>query len=167
MAQQAALHQAPPVGVLDEPSSAAIDRNGQYVTFSCNKRNFGVDIMSVREIRSWSVTTLLPDQPKGACGVLDIRGEIIQVFDLGVLLGDGPTNVTQGHVVLVVALENGTIGILVDAVSDIIQVAPDQMRAAPKSSVHARGVVSGLAKREDDIVAVLNLSRLLEAESDF
>lgn len=166
MASQTAMH-SPPAGVHEEEAVVSVDGEGQYVTFSSNSRNYGVDIMAVREIRSWSPTTELPDQPQGACGVLDIRGEIIQVFDLGSLLGDGQTDVTSGHVVLVVALENITIGILVDAVSDIIQVGPDNMRAAPKTSAHAKGVVSGLAKREDGLVALLNLNRLLEAESNF
>ncbi len=165
MAAQAQMH-SPPAGAQEDVPADRVDGEGQYVTFSSNNHDYGVDIMAVREIRSWSPTTELPDQPKGACGVLDIRGEIVQVFDLGALLGDGQTSVTNGHVVLVVALKDSTIGILVDAVSDIIQVGPDNVRAAPKASAHATGVVSGLAKRGEDLVALLDLNRLIEAESD-
>ncbi|MGV8856860.1 MAG: chemotaxis protein CheW, partial [Devosia sp.] len=59
----------------------------QFVTFTCSNRAFGVDIMSVREIRSWSPVTELPGQPHGAKGVLDIRGSVVQVYDLAVMLG--------------------------------------------------------------------------------
>lgn len=154
-----------PLGLDDQEAAGNRDGNGQFVTFSCNDRHYGVDIMAVREIRSWSPTTELPEQPQGACGVLDIRGEIVQVFDLGQLVGDGRTGVTDGHVVLVVSLESQTIGILVDAVSDIIEVGAEDIRTPPQSGAHAKGVVAGLAKRDETIVTILNIARLLEAEA--
>lgn len=165
MSAQAAIDA--PLGLEEDQHEAKIDGNGQYVTFSCNDRHYGVDIMGVREIRSWSPTTQLPDQPQGACGVLDIRGEVVQVFDLGLLVGDGQTGVTDGHVVLVVSLESQTVGILVDAVSDIIEVDVKDIRTPPKSGAHAKGVVAGLAKREETIVTILNIARLLESEAGF
>lgn len=154
-----------PLGLENDGLAKKTIDNGQFVTFSCNDRHYGVDIMAVREIRSWSPTTELPDQPEGACGVLDIRGEIVQVFDLGLLVGDGRTGVTDGHVVLIVSLESQTIGILVDAVSDIIEVNTDDIRMPPTSGAHAKGVVAGLAKRDETIVTILNIARLLEAEA--
>lgn len=156
-----------PLGLEDDGSAAKVASNDQFVTFSCNDRHYGVDIMAVREIRSWSPTTELPDQPQGACGVLDIRGEIVQVFDLGLLVGDGRTGVTDGHVVLIVSLESQIIGILVDAVSDIIEVSADDIRTPPQAGAHAKGVVAGLAKRDETIVTILNIARLLEAEAGF
>lgn len=150
--------------MMPEPSADeanATDLNGQYVTFRCDGRNYGIDIMSVREIRSWSPTTVLPDQPHGACGVLDIRGEVIQVFDLSAKLGGSMTEATEGHVVLVVAVDGAQVGILADSVSDIIEVSPADMREPPKSRGGRSGLLTGLAKHEDSIVAILDLSHLL------
>lgn len=153
---------------IDEPeafgrggkTSEVISTN-QYVTFVCNECAYGVDIMLVREIRSWSPMTELPDQPHGACGVLDIRGEVIQVFDLSLLLGAGSAKVTDGHVVLVVTIGDRTIGILVDAVSDIIEIGKDDLRPPPPNNTGGPGLVSGVAKCDDRIVVVLDLAPVL------
>lgn len=139
---------------------AGAPENNQYVTFSCADRAFGIDIMSVREIRSWSATTLLPNQPQSACGVLDIRGEVIQVYDLRSMIGAGNTEAGDGHVVVVVAIGDTHVGVLVDAVSDIISVENKDMREAP---AHTNGgdIVAGIAKHEDRLVAILNLDKIL------
>ena len=135
----------------------------QFVTFTCGNGAFGVDIMSVREIRSWSPTTELPNQPFGAKGVLDIRGSIVQVYDLEVMLGGSrqSRDSNLGQVVLVVSLETEDVGMLVDTVSDIIFARADDLRPVPKSSADsARGMVSGLVRNEDRLIGVLNLDAL-------
>lgn len=144
-----------------EPQTEDISGNGQYVTFSCSNNAYGVDIMSVREIRSWTPTTELPNQPTAACGVLDIRGEVIQVYDLNALLGAARTEVSDGHVVIVVSINGTNAGILADAVSDIIQVSEDDMRPVPNAAQKQNSFVSGLAKHEDNIVAILNLDSII------
>ena len=158
MGAQAAVEYAP-ASLKEEAPKEEISGNGQYVTFVCGSKAYGIDIMLVREIRSWSPTTELPEQPQGGRGVLDIRGEIVQVYDLNAMLGGGFTEVTDGHVVLVLSIGGQNVGILVDAVSDIIHVGKDDMRPAPASQrQQSGGVVSGLARHEDTIVAILDLS---------
>ena len=164
-ASAAVKQEQKPVHLTEEATSGEAIGYGQYVTFSSNGRSYGVDIMLVREIRSWSPMTELPEQPTGACGVLDIRGEVVQVFDLSMLLGSGATQVTEGHVVLVLAIAGQTIGILVDAVSDIIEIRTEELRPAPPNRTGGPGVVSGIAKYEDNIVAVLDLAPILGSQS--
>lgn len=143
-------------------AAAAIRVPNQFVTFSTGDRSFGIDIMAVREIRSWSPTTELPGQPRGATGVLDIRGSVVQVYDLRTLISGKPGGEGQaGQVVLVVALRDQEVGILVDAVSDIIFANAEDMRAAPPlgDDVH-HSVISGLIKTEDRLIAILDLGAL-------
>lgn len=134
----------------------------QFVTFNSGDRAFGVDIMAVREIRSWSSTTELPGQPMAATGVLDIRGKIVQVYDLRALIGgrDAGRDDRVGQVVLVVSLREQEVGIVVDTVSDIIFASADDMRAAPAGNGARRGVVSGLVKNENRLIAILDLEAL-------
>jgi purine-binding chemotaxis protein CheW len=135
----------------------------QFVTFHSGDRSFGIDVMAVREIRSWSPTTALPGQPAGATGVLDIRGSVVQVYDLRALIGGKESDVAHsGQVVLVVALREQEVGILVDAVSDIIFASPEDMRAAPVTGqvLGAAAVVSSLIKTEDRLIAILDLEAL-------
>ena len=133
----------------------------QYVTFTCSNRAFGIDIMSVREIRSWSPTTELPGQPHGAKGVLDIRGSVVQVYDLAVLLGGYGSEINTGQVVLVVSLDQQDVGLLVDTVSDIIFAQPEDLRPVPPSGGdRSNAMVSGMFKNEDRLIAILNLATI-------
>ena len=133
----------------------------QYVTFTCSKRAFGIDIMSVREIRSWSPTTELPGQPHGAKGVLDIRGSVVQVYDLAVLLGGYGSESNAGQVVLVVSLDHQDVGLLVDTVSDIIFAEPEDLRPVPASGGdRTNSLVSGMVKKEERLIAILNLAAM-------
>lgn len=133
----------------------------QFVTFTCSGRAFGIDIMSVREIRSWSPTTELPGQPHGAKGVLDIRGSVVQVYDLAVLLGGYGSEMNSGQVVLVVSLDRQDVGLLVDTVSDIIFAQPEDLRPVPASGGdRSNAMVSGMFKNEDRLIAILNLNAM-------
>lgn len=139
----------------------------QFVTFTCGPRAFGIDIMAVREIRSWAPVTELPNQPFGAKGVLDIRGSIVQVYDLVALIGGqgGDVESKGGQVVLVVSLKTQDVGLLVDAVSDIIFAQGEDLRPAPKASESSSsGSVLGLVKNEDRLIAILDLKALFPAE---
>ena len=146
---------APPGAIPEAP------RANQFVTFSAGSNAYGVDIMAVREIRSWSPTTQLPDGPFGARGVLDIRGSVVEVYDLSAILGGPSTDARPGHVVLVVSMGSTNVGVLVDSVSDIIFAEEADFRAAP-SSGQDRGAakVSGLVRQDDRLIAILNLEAL-------
>lgn len=154
-----------------EPSaetSTGVGSTNQFVTFTCGDRAFGIEIMSVREIRSWTPTTELPGQPFGAKGVLDIRGSIVQVYDLAAIIGGGGTGgERRGQVVLVVSLSGQNIGILVDSVSDIIFAGGDDLRPVPSNGAGRGegGQVSGLVKHEDRLIAILNLAALFPSDA--
>ena len=140
----------------------------QFVTFNCGSRAFGIDIMAVREIRSWAPVTELPHQPFGATGVLDIRGSIVQVFDLITLLGGESSDREDrsAQVVLVVSLTTQDVGLLVDSVSDIIFAQGDELRSAPMTDgLDQANAVLGLVKKEDLLIAILDLKALFPAET--
>ena len=149
------------------PRVVETSATNQFVTFTCAGRAFGVDIMSVREIRSWSATTELPSQPFGAKGVLDIRGSIVQVYDLAVMLGShGGMDSEGGQVVLVVSLKQQDVGLLVDTVSDIIFAQADVLRAPPASkSGRGAGMDTALVKTADRLIAILDLGAMFPDES--
>lgn len=139
----------------------------QFVTFNSGERAFGIDIMNVREIRGWSPVTELPSQPAAAVGVLDIRGKIVQVYDLQRILGGYGTDGGAGRVVLVVSLKNQDVGLLVDSVSDIVFVQPEDLRPLPGRVVaQSDGIVSFMVKIEQRLISMLNLSALFPAEAN-
>src|SRR3569623_612698 len=92
---------------------AMTDEGGQYVAFSTAGNTYAVPIMAVQEIKSWQSTPPIPQRSKASRGVLDIRGTIVEVLELGVLLGNPPVEPSPESVVIVLAVEEATIGLLV------------------------------------------------------
>jgi purine-binding chemotaxis protein CheW len=133
----------------------------QFVTFTVEGRAYAVDIMSVREIKAWSETTRLPHQPSYMLGVLNLRGAIVPVQDLRNRFGLGCTQANDTHVIVIVLIEDRLLGILVDAVSDILTVDKDDIRAVPGGSVSAGDAfIEGLVNTQEGMVAILTLPLL-------
>ena len=129
----------------------------QYVAFELGEQLFGVGITVVREIRQWTPTAELPDQPVCGRGVLDIRGEIVPVYDLQARLGGPVVEVTESHMVLILSIGARNLGILVDAVSEIISISPAELRPVPEGSRSVEpGTITNLAAYGDRMIALLN-----------
>lgn len=139
----------------------------QYVTFAVGDRLYGVEIVLVREIKQWTPTTALPNQPHYTRGVLNLRGTIVPVHDLRARFGGPLTEATENHVVVIASIGEQSVGILVDAVSDILTVSPEDVRAIPSG---ARELdlesISGLVSSGDDMIALLELQRLFPVMTD-
>lgn len=135
---------------------------GQFVTFSSGTSCYGVDIMAVREIRSWQPTTQLAGRSPVSRGVLDIRGQVVEVLDMSVMLGGGATEANRGSVVLVLARADRTVGLLVDAVSDIIQVdAADIMPLSPSIDADGGQHLRGMVSHEERLIALLDVDEVI------
>lgn len=133
----------------------------QYVTFTNGDRHFGVEITRVREIRQWSPTTELPNQPRHTRGVLNIRGVIVPVHDLRARFGGALTDATDHHVVLILALGEKHTGVLVDAVSDIVSVTADDIRAVPEGAREMdHGAMIGLVSKDEKMIALIDAEQL-------
>lgn len=156
------------VAAATEATPAAAASWKQYVTFLVGERAYGVDIVLVREIRQWSPTTGLPNQPHYMRGVLNLRGTIVPVHDLRARFGGGLTETTETHVVVIVWIGEQTVGVLVDAVSDIISASSDDIRPVPPSEADLdQSAIDGLVNTEGGMVALLDLSALFGGEPGF
>lgn len=138
----------------------------QFISFRIGAEEYAIDIMSVREIKGWTDTTTLPNQPKFILGVLNLRGTIVPIFDLRCRFGMGLTDATRSHVVIIVSVLERTIGLLVDAVSDILTVNAGEIKAVPETdrSVSAE-FMSGIITINDGMVVLLSLENLFGREA--
>jgi len=137
-----------------------VDRTGkshQLVTFFLSEQEFGVDIQSVREIKGSQETTTLPNTPPYVLGAINLRGQIIAVYDLRYLLGIGKTEVGSVHVIVVVEIGDRCLGLLADSVSDILTLDTSEIRQAPATSVTQDQFLTGLIAREKNLVSILDL----------
>ncbi|WP_085910175.1 chemotaxis protein CheW [Kiloniella majae] len=152
---------------MDETNITAVENAGQqqFITFTVGDQEYGVDIMSVREIKGWVETTLLPNTPEYMRGVLNLRGVIVPIFDLRCRFGLGKTDATNLHVIVIIAVKNRMVGILVDTVSDILTVSNSDIRDVPKmETLIEEEYLSGLVTIEDRMVALLNQERLFDTK---
>lgn len=103
----------------------------EFVVFKVGKQEFCVEITSTREIRGWTQSTTLPNTPDSLVGVINLRGTILPIVNLAKRLGLPANAPTERHVVIVVQVGEKAFGLLVDSVSDILDVDPNDLRALP------------------------------------
>ncbi len=148
--------------VADKHSSTEDADLRQFVSFTIGEQNYCVDIMAVREIRVWTGATNLPNSASFIRGVINLRGTIVPVLDLRMRFGLGPTETSPGHVVVIVAVEGGQTGLLVDAVSDIITVNRKDIADIPHiegedQNPFFRGLITG----QENLMALISLEEVL------
>ena len=137
----------------------------QYVTFLVDERSYAIEITGIREIRGWTSPTSLPNAPHAMRGLLNLRGIVVPVFDLRCQFSGMPTEVGTSHVVIIVALVDRLIGILVDAVSDILTLEPGDIMPVPKVSACAdQDFLYGLVSKGDRMIALLQLDGLFDID---
>lgn len=148
----------------DDVMAANIDLK-QFVAFSIGERDFCVDIMDVREIRAWAGATSLPNAPEYVRGVINLRGNIVPVIDLRARFGHGLTDAENSHVVVIVMIEKQLHGLLVDSVSDILNVADKDIAEVPSNDLGTRSnYLDGIITEGDGMVAIISLDRLVTGE---
>lgn len=131
----------------------------ELLTFRIGDQEYALDIMSVREIRGWTHATPLPHAPRYMKGVINLRGTVLPVMDLSSRLGLASQEQNERNVIIVVKLEETLTGLLVDAVSDIVALSPDDLQPPPELSSSAlEAVVSALTLIDDRMIRVLDLS---------
>ncbi|MCF8473861.1 MAG: chemotaxis protein CheW [Emcibacter sp.] len=142
--------------ILNNNESKDDDSFKQYISFNIDKEIYAVEITMVREIKGWIPTTSLPNSPDYMRGVINLRGVIVPVFDLRTRFRHGKTTPGKTHVVIIVSLDERTIGILVDAVSDILTIAEDEILSVPDKDVNPEYVfMEGLVSVDKKMVAIL------------
>ena len=135
-----------------------------FISFTIGDDIYGVDIMAVREIKGWSEITHLPEQPDYVRGVLNLRGAIVPIVDLRCRFGQGVTEATALHVMIIVQIESQLVGLLADRVSDIVSIDPAKIKPVPKVAQSNRvEFLSGIMAIENDLIALIELSRLLSS----
>jgi purine-binding chemotaxis protein CheW len=141
----------------------------QYLSFSLGEEDYGVDILRVQEIKGWEEVRPLPDTPEYVKGVLNVRGTIVPIIDLRLRFELESAEYTPTTVFIVVTVEsNGKSfmrGIVVDKVSDVLDVEADGVKPAPKLE-HAvsNRYISGVVTLGERMVVLLNLDRLFSSD---
>ena len=139
----------------------------ELLSFRIADQEYSVDIMSVREIRSWTRATSLPHAPDYVRGVINLRGSVLPVVDLALRLGIDAGEPHERSVIIVVDMEGRTVGLRVDAVSDILSVPATELQTPPELlSDQSEGFIRALTIVEGRMIRVLDVRRVMPAVED-
>lgn len=134
----------------------------ELISVRIGEQAYAIDIMAVREIRGWTAATPLPHAPPHVLGMMNLRGAILPVIDLGARLGLGPANPSASSVVVVAQIGEAQMGLVVDAVSDILTVTEGLIQPPPEvGSAESTAYVSGVMTTDTGIVSLLALDYIL------
>jgi purine-binding chemotaxis protein CheW len=139
----------------------------EFIAFRVGAQEFCIDIMSVREIRGWTPATALPHAPSYVRGVINLRGSVLPVVDLAERLGFPPTDASARQVIIVVQVGAQIIGLLVDAVSDILTLTTETIQPTPEvASAFVKFFVRGMLAIDGRMIGVIELDSIMLAETE-
>lgn len=139
----------------------------QFISFAIGDDQYGVDIMAVREIKGWSDITHLPKQPEYVRGVLNLRGAIVPIVDLRCRFGQGLTETTPLHIVIIVQIGGRQVGLIGDRVLDIVSVDAAQVQKVPRTGHgNTTDFLAGLVTHDNVMIALIDLPNLLSMSSE-
>lgn len=137
----------------------------ELIAFRVGQQEFCIDIMMVREVRGWTEATALPRTPNYVKGVINLRGAVLPIIDLAQCLGMEGVEPTARNVIIVVQLENRQIGILVDAVSDILTTDRNLIQPMPDvTSGLMKNFVKGLLTMDGRMISLITLANILQMD---
>ncbi|MDX2202661.1 MAG: chemotaxis protein CheW [Hyphomicrobiaceae bacterium] len=134
----------------------------ELIAFRIGDQEFCVDVMSIREIRGWTVATPLPAAPSFVRGVINLRGTVLPILDLGARLGFPTAEPTARHAIIVAQIGTQVVGLLVEGVSDIFTVSEDTIQPTPDiASDQAKRFVRGVIPMEGRLISVISIASVL------
>ena len=137
----------------------------QYVTFTLDREEYGLDILQVQEIIGYRKMTRIPNVSDAVSGILNLRGAIVPVIDLRKKFGLPSISCTESTVIVIVVVHDRTMGIIVDAVSDVVSFLDSEIRQPPQATAGIRTeFFSGMGQKDDKLAILMNLGRLLSCE---
>jgi len=140
---------------------------GQFLSFTLGGESYGVEILRVQEIRGYDSVTTIAHAPTFVKGVINLRGTIVPIVDLRIKFALGEARYDEFTVVIILSVADRVIGVVVDGVSDVIDLAPEAVQPAPRlGAVVDTNYILGMGSREDDMIILVDIERLL-GSADF
>ena len=137
-------------------------RAAEFLTFALGSEEYGVDILKVKEIRGYDAVTRLPDAPDYIKGVINLRGTIVPVVDMRLKFRLERAEYTALTVMIVLNVADRVVGMVVDSVSDVVQLSAEQVRAVPEiGATIDRQFLTGIGTLDERMLILLDIERLM------
>lgn len=146
------------------------DRSGtniasEYLTFTLGNEEYGIDILKVQEIRGYDTVTHIANAPEFIKGVINLRGVIVPIVDMRIKFNVGEPTYNEFTVVIIMNVLGRIIGMVVDGVSDVVALSPEQIKAAPEmGAAMDTDYITGLGTLNDQMLILVDIEKLMSSE---
>ena len=150
------------MSIVGRTAEGALSGAREYLTFRLDQEEYGIDILKVQEIRGYEAPTRIANAPEFIKGVVNLRGTIVPIVDMRLKFNCSHIEYNSFTVVIILNLSHRVVGIVVDSVSDVMELASENIRAAPDiDSVIDNGCILGLGSVNDRMLILLDIEKLM------
>lgn len=154
-----------PTYIADSLSGQATEDGNQFLTFQLQDEEYGIEILRVQEIKGFSRITPIPNAPRYIKGVMNLRGAVVPIVDLRAKFNLPEMEYNRFTVIIVVTIGPKVMGLVVDAVSDVLNVGANEMEATPNLGEGVdTSFMTGIAKTGERLITLLNIDKLAGTE---
>ena len=147
------------------PAGALAARALEFLSFTLGQEEYGIDIQKVQELRGYDAVTRIANVPEHIKGVVNLRGIIVPIVDMRIKFKLGTPSYDQFTVVIILNLASRVMGMVVDSVSDVITLAPEQIKPAPElGSVLDTGYLIGLGTLDERMLILVDIDKLMSSD---
>jgi purine-binding chemotaxis protein CheW len=136
----------------------------EYLTFRLSQEEYGIDILKVQEIRGYEAPTRIANAPSFIKGVVNLRGTIVPIVDMRLKFNCSEAEYSSLTVVIILNLGSRIVGIVVDSVSDVLELQPENVKSAPDiESIVSNDCILGLGSLGERMLILLDIERLMSS----
>ena len=147
------------------PKASAEGVANEFLTFTLGDEEYGVDILKVQEIRGYDTVTKIPDAPDYLKGVINLRGTIVPVVDLRIKFKLAKAEYNSFTVMIILNIAKRVVGIVVDGVSDVMQLSDAQIRPPPELNAgETSNFITGLGTFDNRMLILVDIEKLLRSQ---
>ncbi|MBS1187266.1 MAG: cheW4 [Burkholderiaceae bacterium] len=144
--------------------SVGMSLANEFLAFRLGQEEYGIDILAVQEIRGYDNVTRIANAPEFLKGVINLRGTIVPIIDMRIKFGLGEPIYDQFTVVIILNIAGRVVGMVVDSVSDVITLSPEQIRPAPEvGTAFNTSYLTGLGTVGDRMLILVNIEKLMSS----
>jgi purine-binding chemotaxis protein CheW len=154
-----------PTAAAGMSSGAADTKALEVLAFTLGQEEYGIDIQKVQELRGYDTVTRIANAPEHIKGVVNLRGIIVPIIDMRIKFNLGTPTYDQFTVVIVLNIGSRVMGMVVDSVSDVITLKPEQIKPAPEmGSVLDTGYLIGLGTLDERMLILVDIDKLMTSD---
>jgi len=147
-----------------EQSGKSSLASAEYIIFSLDTETYGLDVLKVQEIRQYGAVTKIANTPEFIKGVINLRGLIVPIVDMRIKFNLGQARYDESTIVIVLNISNRIIGMVVDGVTDVLEIETSELKALPDIVANIdTQYITGLATYEEQMIVLVDIERLMNS----